>query len=76
MIDCVPETTNCVPDGGSLLQRTGHNSHTVVSFTAETDFSGKREELLSRDTHKQRLVPVISDELRERECNVVNEQVW
>ena len=101
MIDCVPETTPCVLDGGSFLhripwqhgtrlwqnserlqekstikddthQRRGHNIHTVVSVTAETDFSGKKEELLPRDTTKQRVIPMISDELREGECHVVN----
>ena len=57
-------------------QRRGHNIHAVVSFTAATDFSGKKEEFLSRDTTKQRVIPMISDELRERECHVVNEQIW
>ena len=77
MIYCVPETTHCVLDGGSLLHRIpwqhgtrlwkiakgceeestikdgthqgrGHNNiHTVVSFTAETDLSGEKEEVLS-----------------------------
>ena len=50
--------------------------HTAVSFTAETDFPGKKEEFLSRDITKQRVIPMISDELRERECRVVNEQFW
>ena len=105
MIDCVPETTPRVLDGGSVLHRMpwkhgtrfwknsesfeeestikdgthhrrGHNIHAVVSFTAETDLSGKKEEFLSRDTTKQRVIPMISDELRERECHVVNEQIW
>ena len=56
--------------------RRGHNIHAVVSFTAETDFSDKKEELLSRDITKQRVIPMISDELRERECHAVNEQIW
>ena len=46
--------------------RRGHNIHAVVSFTAETDFSGKKEEFLSRDITKQRVIQMISDELRER----------
>ena len=46
-------------------QRRGHNIHSIVSFTAESDLSGKEEELLSRDTTRQRVVPMISDELRE-----------
>ena len=58
------------------LHRSGHNIHAVVNFTAETDSSGKEKEFLSRDTTKQRVITVISDELRERECHVVNEQVW
>ena len=45
--------------------------HPVVSFTAETEFSGKKEELLSRDTNKQKLIQMISDQLRERDY-VVN----
>ena len=47
-------------------QRRGHSIHTVVSFTAEADFSGKKEEFLSRETTKQRVIPIISDKLRER----------
>ena len=39
--------------------RRGHNIHAVVSFTAETDSSGKKEEFLSRDTTKQRVIPMI-----------------
>ena len=32
-------------------QRRGHNIHRVVSFTAERDLSGKKEEFLSRDAY-------------------------
>ena len=53
-------------------QRRGRNVHHVVSFTAQTEISGKKEELLSRYTNKQRLVQMISDQLRERDCIVVN----
>ena len=56
--------------------RRGHNIQAVVSFTVETYFSGKKEELLSRDTTKKRVIPMISDELRERKCHAVNEQIW
>ena len=45
-------------------QRRGHSIH-VVSFSAETDFQSKKEELLSRDKTKQRVIPMISDALRE-----------
>ena len=115
MLDCVPESTSHVLDGGSLLhivpwqigtgygeiaksytdfairhygpattvvfdgyeednthQRRGRNMHPVVSSTAEAEFSGKKEEFLSRDTNKQRLIRMISDQLRQRDCIVVN----
>ena len=57
-------------------QKTCFNIQTIVSFTAEADYAGKKEECVSRDKNKHRLNPVISDELRERECHVVNEKVW
>ena len=42
--DC-EEESNIKDD---MHQRRGHNKiHTVVSFTAETDFSGEKEEFLS-----------------------------
>ena len=53
-------------------QRRGRNVHHVVSFTAQTELSGKKEEFLSRDTNKQTLIQKISDQLRERDCIVVN----
>ena len=56
--------------------RRGYGVHAVVSFTAETDSSDKKEEFLSRDTTKQRVIPMISDELRERDCYPVNKQIW
>ena len=58
MIDCVPDTTHRVLDEGI------HYAY-VVSFTAAIDLSGKKEELLSRDTTKHRVIPMISDKLRE-----------
>ncbi len=43
----------------------GHNIHTCVSFTAETlELSSKKEEFLSRDTNKGRLIRMTCDELR------------
>ena len=53
-------------------ERRGQNIHPIVGFTAETEFTGKKEEFLSRDVNKQRLIQMISDELRERDCTVVN----
>ena len=62
--------------GGSIKdnthQRRGRNMHPVVSFTAETELSGKKEEFVSRNTNKQRLIRMISDQLRERYFTVVN----
>ena len=69
---CEEEST--IKDG--THQRRGHSINTVVSFTAKIDFSGKKEQFLARDTTNQREIPMISDELREKECHVVNEQVW
>ena len=63
-------------DGPSIKDNThhrrGNNIHPIVNFTAETEFSGKKEEFLSRDLNKQRLIQMISDELKERGCTVVN----
>ena len=52
--------------------RRGHNIHPVVSFTAETEFSGKKDEFLSRDINKQRLIWLVTDELRKKGCTLVN----
>ena len=40
-----------------------------VHFTADTEFIGKKEQLLSRASNKERL---ISAQLGNRECNVIN----
>ena len=48
------------------------NIHPVVSFTAETQFSRKKQKILSTDSYKQRLIWTVSDELRKRNCTVVN----
>jgi len=53
-------------------RRVGSKVHPVVSFTSETEFIGKKEEFLSRDTNKQRFINLISAELRVRGCNVIN----
>ena len=48
------------PIKDDTYQRRGHNIHTGVSFTAETlELSSKKEEFLSRDTNKQRLIRMI-----------------
>ena len=53
-------------------QRRGQNIHPVVRFTADTEFAGKKDECLSRDSNKQELIDLINRELRERNCNVIN----
>ena len=52
-------------------QRRGRNVYHDVSFTAQTELSGKKEEFLSRYTNNQRLIQMISAQLRERDCIVV-----
>ena len=44
-------------------QRRGRNMYTVVSFTADAELSGNKEEFLSRDANKQILIRTISDQL-------------
>lgn len=56
----------------SMYLRRGQNIYPVVSFTADTELSGKKEEFLSRDVNKQRLICLVSDELRRRGCIVIN----
>ena len=53
-------------------RRLGQKVHPVVSFTAETLFSGRKEEFLSRDINKQALIDLISGKLEERGCVVIN----
>lgn len=53
-------------------QRRGHNVYPVVSFTAETEFSGKKEQFLSKGVNKQRLIHMVSDEMRKKDFTVVN----
>ena len=67
-----PPISPCVCDGyeegppikDDRNQRIGHDIRTYLSFTAETlELSRKKEEFLSRDTDKQRLIRMICDEL-------------
>ena len=65
-------------DGGPSIKdnthkrRVGQKVHPVVSFTAETEFTGKKDDFLSRDTNKQGLIDLIGGELRQRGCSVIN----
>jgi len=44
-----------------------HNILPLVIFTAETQFYNKKEEFMSTDRNKQRLIWMVSDELRKKE---------
>lgn len=50
----------------------GHNIPSVISFTAEIEFSDKKEKFLSRNAHKKGLIWMVSDELRKINCTVVD----
>jgi len=56
---------------GQHASETRENMHPIVSFTAETEFSGKNEDFLSRDKNKADTIALISTALTERGCNVI-----
>ena len=61
----------CIKD--NTHQRRANNSpYPIVNYTTETEFSGKKEEFLSRDINKQILIHMLSDGLKERDCYVIN----
>jgi len=45
--------------------------HPIVSFTAETEFSGKNKDFLSCDENKADTIAFISTALTERGCHVI-----
>jgi hypothetical protein len=47
-------------------QRWEKNTHPIVSFTADTEFSGKKKDFLSRDKNKEEMINLISAELMKR----------
>ena len=55
-------------------KRRGQNTHPIVHFTEETEFSGrpKKDDFLSRDKNKEGLIALISSEMRKKGCNVIN----
>ena len=53
-------------------QRRGKNVHPVISFTEETVFAGKKDEVLSRDRNKQNMIDLISEKLGGKGCEVIN----
>ena len=55
----------------STHQRRGKNLHPIISFTAETEFSGKKEDFLSRDKNKADMIAVISTALTKRGHHVI-----
>ena len=52
-------------------RRRGQNLHPFVNCTVDTEFSGKKEAFLSRDSNKQELINLISVELKKAGCNVL-----
>ena len=46
--------------------------HPVVSFTAKTEFIGKREDFLSVSANKQTLIRLVTEELEKKGCSVIN----
>ena len=46
----------------------------VISFAADTQFSGKKDEFLSIGTNKQKLIWLVSDVLRKMDCIVMKAQ--
>ena len=62
-------------EGPSIKDNThqirGKNLHTIVSFTAETKCSGKKEDFLSRDKNKADVIALISTALTKRGCHVI-----
>ncbi|KAL5020495.1 hypothetical protein ScPMuIL_003387 [Solemya velum] len=52
--------------------RRGKNVHPVVSFNQDTIFSGKKEDFLSRDCNKQKMIDLISQTLRDESFEVIN----
>jgi len=58
-------------------QRRRHTIHPLVSFTAETQFYNKKEEFMSTDSNKQRLIWMVSDELKKRlHCSQRTRGCW
>ena len=62
--------------GPSIKDNTHHRrgeirNYPVVNVTKETEFEGKKEEFLSRGTNKHHLISLISEELRQMGCVVI-----
>ena len=52
-------------------QRRGNNKHQIVSLTAETEFSGKKEDVLSCEKSKTEIIGLMSTALIKRGCHVI-----
>ena len=52
-------------------QRRGKNLHPIVSFTAETEFSCKKEDFFTRDKNKADMIALTSTALTKRGCHVI-----
>ena len=52
-------------------QRRGKNLHPIISFTAETEYSGKKDDFLSCDKNKADIITLTSTALTKRGCHVI-----
>ena len=53
-------------------QRRGQCVHPVINFSTNTEFVGSREDFLSNPSNKQRFIDLVSFELLEKGCSVIN----
>ena len=51
--------------------RRGHNLYPVISFTADTELSMKKDDFLSTGTSKEQLIWFLSDAPRKMDCIVI-----
>ena len=56
----------------TVIGQNSDQTSNLVSSRLIFKLSCKKDEFLSRDTNKQRLIKMISDQLRERDCIVVS----
>jgi len=53
-------------------QRRGQINRPLISFTAQTEFVGRKDDFLSRSSNKQGLIKLVTDELQKKGCTVIN----
>ena len=53
-------------------RRRGYDATPTINFTQDTLFTGRKDEFLARSSNKQRLIDLITTELRKKNCTVIN----